>query len=157
LRIAIPRGHLAPQNAALAGLAAGLERVRASTIAREGAWVLFYVRFFRLVWNTNLLCPIDSGAINAEVDGDAIKVSYRLRTIRLCIMTTGMALGAVAVTLSGSLDFMKAGGIGLLAWLWLFGGNYLIALVRFRWFVKGCVREGFAGSIRTPRGVTVTS
>lgn len=135
----------------MAGLAAGLEHVRASTIAREGAWVLFYVRFFRLVWNTNLLCPIDSGAINAEVDGDAIKISYRLHTIRLCVIVTGMALAFVVFSLYGNLDLMAAGGVGLLAWLWLFGANYLTALVRFRWFVRGCVREGFAGPNRMPR------
>jgi hypothetical protein len=158
VRLAVPHGHSTPQEAALAGLAAGLERVRASTIAREGAWVLFYVRFFRLVLNTNLLCPIDSGAITAEVDGDAIKVSYRLRTVRLCIMTTGMALAAVVVVLSVSLDVMTAAGIGVLAWLWLFGGNYAIAWVRFRGFVKRSVREGFEKASRIqPRGVTVTS
>ena len=151
MRIAIPKGLSAPQEAALAGLAAGLERVRASTIAREGSWVLFYVRLFRLVWNTNLLIPVESGAINVELDGGAIKVSYRLRTVRFCVIGTGMALCAAVVVYSGRLDFMRAAWIGVLAWLWLFGGNYLIALIRFRWFVKGCVREGLAGSIRTPR------
>lgn len=144
-------GLSAPQDAALSGLAAGLERVRASTIAREGSCVLFYVRFFRLVMNTNLLVPVESGAITAEPDGDAIKVTYRLRTVRLCIMTTVMALAAVAVTLSARLDFEKAVGIGFLAWLWLFGGNYIITLVRFRWFVKRCVGERFADSRRNQR------
>lgn len=143
MRIAIPRGHPAPQEAALAGLAAGLERVRASTIQREGTLVLFYVRFFRLVLSANLLVPIESGAIRAEVEGDSIRLSYCLRTIRLCILTTAMALGAVMVACFGNSDFARAAGIGLLAWLWLFGGNYLIALVRFRWFVKRCVRKGF--------------
>ncbi len=114
--------------------------------------MLFYVRFFRLVMNTNLLCPIDSGAINAEVDGDAIKISYRLHTVRLCVIVTGMALAAVAFSLSGSVDLVTAAGVGLLAWLWLFGANYLVALVRFRWFVRECVRDGFAASI--PRAAT---
>jgi hypothetical protein len=132
-------------------LAAGLTRVRASTIAREGSCVLFYVRFFRLVMNTNLLVPIDSGAINAELDGAAIKVSYRLRTVRFCIMTTAMALAAVAVTLSASLDLHTAIGIGFLAWLWLFGANYVIALVRFRAFATRSVREGFAMSSHKPQ------
>jgi hypothetical protein len=151
VRIAIPNGHPAPQEAALAGLAAGLERVRASTVKREGPWVLFYVHFFRLVMNTNLLAPIDSGAINAEVDGDAIKIAYCLNTLRICVLTTAMALGAVLVSLSGNLDLMRAAGIGLVAWLWLFGANYVIALVRFRWFVTRSVREGFTGADRLPR------
>lgn len=133
-------------------MAAGLERVRASTIAREGPWVLFYVRFFRLVWNTNLLVPIDSGAINAEVDGDAVKVAYRLNTVRLCLMATAIAVSGVVVALSGGLDLATAAGVGSVAWLWLFGANYLIALMRFRWFVRGCVRAGFAASI--PRAAT---
>lgn len=157
MRIAFPRGHLAPQDAALAGLAAGLERVRASTIAREGSWVLFYVRFFRLVMNANLLVPVESGAINAEMDGAAIRISYRLRTVRFCVIVTAMALCATAAVYSGDRDLIRAAGMGLLAWSWLFGASYLMTLVRFRWFVKSCVREGFAGSIRSPRSLTVTS
>jgi hypothetical protein len=132
-------------------LAAGLERVHASTIAREGSCVLFYVRFFRLVMNTNLLVPIDSGAIHAELDGDAIKMRYRLRTVRLCIVTTVMAVAAVAIILSASLDLQTAIRIGVMAWLWLFGVNYLIALFRFRGFVTRSVHEGFAGSSRKPQ------
>ena len=150
-RIAIPEGLSAPQDAALSGLAAGLERVRASTIARDGSCLLFYVRFFRLVMNTNLLVAVDSGAINAERDGDAIKVSYRLRTVRLCIMTTVMALAAVAATLFARVDLKMAIGVGVLAWLWLFGANYVITLFRFRGFVTRSVREGFARSNRAPR------
>jgi len=113
--------------------------------------VLFCVRFFRLVMNTNLLVPVESGAINAEVDGAAIRISYRLRTVRFCVIVTAMALCATAAVYSGDRDLIRAAGMGLLAWLWLFGANYLIALVRFRWFVKSCVRDGFAGSMRTPR------
>lgn len=141
MRIAIPKGVLAPQDAALSGLAAGLERVRASTIAREGSWVLFYVRFFRLVMNTNLLVPVESGAISAEVDGAAIRISYRLRTVRFCVIVTAMALFAAMAVYSGDHNLIRAAGMGLLAWLWLFGANYLVTLVRFRWFVKRCVGE----------------
>ena len=101
--------------------------------------------------NTNLLVAVDSGAINAERDGDAIKVSYRLRTVRLCIMTTVMALAAVAATLFARVDLKMAIGVGVLAWLWLFGANYVITLFRFRGFVTRSVREGFARSNRAPR------
>lgn len=136
------------------GLVTGLERVRASTVAREGSCVLFYVRFLRLVMNTNLLISVDSGAIAAEVDGAAMKISYRLRTVRLCAIVTAMALcGAVAIY-SVDRDVVRAAGIGLLVWSWLFGANYLITLLRFRWFVKECVRDGLAGSIGTPRATT---
>ena len=138
------------EEAALAGLAAGLARVRASTIAREGSCVLFYVRFLRLVLNTNLLVPIESGAIRAEVEGDAIRLSYCLRTVRLCVIAAAMALACAVFAGSAGFDTVHSVGIGLLAWLWLFGGNYLIALVRFRWFVKRCVREGFESRDQVP-------
>lgn len=152
--VAIPHGHAAPQDAALAALAAGLERVRASTVAREGSWVLFYVRFFRWVMNTNLLIPVESGAIAAEVDGAAIRVSYRLRTVRFCVIVTAMALCGVVAVYSAERDLTHAAEIGLLVWLWLFGASYLITVLRFRWFVRGCVREGLTASIGTPRAAT---
>lgn len=76
MRIAIPRGHSAPEEAVLAVLAAaGLERVHASTIHREGSLFLFFVRFFRLVLSANLLVPIESGAIRAEVEGGTTRLS----------------------------------------------------------------------------------
>ena len=112
----------------LYGLAAGLERVRASTIAREGSWVLFYVRFFRLVWNTNLLVPIDSGAINAELDGDVVKVAYRLNTLRLCLMMTAVAVGGMVVALSGGLDPRGQWGSA-----WWHGCGCLVPTTWSRW------------------------
>ncbi|HEY3145675.1 MAG TPA: hypothetical protein VGJ75_04960, partial [Dongiaceae bacterium] len=52
---------------------------------------------------------------------------------------------------SPRLNLAQSAGIGLLGWLWLFGVNYLITLVRFRWFVKRCVREGFEDWSRLAR------
>jgi hypothetical protein len=113
--------------------------------------VLFYVRLFRFVMNTNLLIPVESGAIAAEVDGAEIRISYRLHTVRFCVIVTVMALFIAVGVYSADRDLVRAAGIGLLAWAWLFGANYVVALLRFRWFVKDCVREGLAESSRMPR------
>lgn len=62
-----------------------------------------------------------------------------------------MALALAVAGYFAGLDLTEAAGIGVLAWLGLFGSNCLIALIRFRWFVKRCVREGFEDSIRMTR------
>jgi hypothetical protein len=141
--LAVPDGLSAPREAALRGLVAGLQRIRASTIEREDSQVLFYVRLFRFVLKSNLLNTIWSGVIDAELAGDPITVSYHLGTVRFCIVATAMIVVFAAFIHSTRLDLAQSAGIGLLGWLWLFGGSYLITLVRFRWFVKRCVREGF--------------
>lgn len=116
--------------------------MRASHVKREGSFVLFTVRLLRFVMNTNLLVPIEAGAIRIEHEAGSVKLSYQLRTIRLPVMTVGAALAALVVS--------RSIGIAMLAWIWLFGANYLITLARFRWFVERCVRDGFEERKRVP-------
>jgi hypothetical protein len=140
----VPPRLARPKDVVVAGLVAGLQRVRASTIDHADSQVSFTSKLFRFVRRTNLLIPIDSGTIEVELADGSIVLSYRLGMIRNCVLATIAALVLVAVTYGARIDLSAAGTIGFMLWLWLFGGNYLITLVRFRWFVKRCLREAFA-------------
>jgi hypothetical protein len=142
--MAVPPKVSRPKGLAMAALVAGLQRVRASTIDHEDSQVSFTSNLFRFVMNTNLLVSIEGGTIDAELADGSITFTYSLGTVRIFIIATAMALLFTGLTHSARFDLDAAAGIGFMAWLWLFGGNYLITLVRFRWFVKRCVREAFA-------------
>lgn len=142
--MAVPPKLARAKEVAVAGLVAGLQRVRASTIDHEDSQVSFTSNLFRFVGRMNLLIPIDSGTIDVELADGSITLSYRLGMVCNCVFATIAALVLVAVTYAARIDLSTAGTIGFMLWLWLFGSNYLITLVPFRWFVKRCVREAFA-------------
>jgi len=119
------------EAAALSALEEGLRRARASTIERRSKAIVFSVNFFRLVWSTNLLVPIEGGRIDIASKEGIVAATYRVGTIRLLLICTLMALLGLAVT--GKLY------AAAIFWLWLFGANYLTAWIRFRALVRRSV------------------
>jgi hypothetical protein len=142
--MAVPPRLARSKEVAVAGLVAGLQRVRASTIDHADSQVSFTSNLFRFVMNTNLLVAIEGGTIDAELADGSITLTYSLGTVRIFVIATAMALLFMGMIHSARFDLSATAGIGFMACLWLFGGNYFITLVRFRWFVKRCVREAFA-------------
>jgi len=144
LEVEVPGDLSKPVDAVLGGLVTGLERVRASSIKRKDASVAFKVDFFRFVTKGNLLIPIEGGTIAVEPKDGIVKVTYRLGTIRVLIIASAAALFFLAVS--------RSFGVGAMAWLGLFGGNYVLAMIRFRWFVRrhvGATLEEWARLAKT--------
>lgn len=152
VRVKVPAGCKAPEEIALSGLAENLEKAKVSTIRRHASSLAFTVNFLRFVWSGNLLVPIEDGTIDVTRDADKLKVTYRLGTFRLFFIVTAFMVPVFVITLSqqGLGQAVKFTGIG---WGWLFGGNYLIALIRFRWFAWARVRDAL-GQDATSGAVT---
>jgi hypothetical protein len=110
-----------------------LRSTKASTIAVHDNRLDFTVRFLRLGSNWNLLVPIDSGRVVFREREDAIDVEYHISLRRWFFIVTGMMIVVFAVV--PLIAIGPAGGVPvpflLFLWLFLFGGNYFIAALRF--------------------------
>ena len=124
-----------------ARVVASLEKASASSVTREGTTVRFTVAMFRFVSSWNILVPFDSGTLEIEDCGQAIRIRYSNSTKRL-LVGVSLLCGVPLVLISTS---AALNGHGLLpsalpftfAWAWLFGGNYFVAAFRFpRWLKR---------------------
>ena len=110
-----------------------LRSTKASTIAVHDNRLDFTVRFLRLVSNWNLLVPIDSGRVVFRECDDAVDVEYHISFRRWFFIVTGIVIVVFAVVPFIAID--PRGGVPvsflLFLWLFVFGGNYLIAALRF--------------------------
>lgn len=85
--------------------------------------------------NTNILVPVSSGSIQVEIREGKYLLSFCLGFRRLLILSLFIALGFIApISLLEKKDPQY--WLPLVAWLWLFGGNYLITAFRFPRFLK---------------------
>jgi hypothetical protein len=120
-----------------------LESAQARTITRQDGSVIFTGGLFRTVTGWNILVAISYGEIAVENTKFGMRISYFASTVEMLILTTLM-LGFLAAS-SISHDTK---GIGLpsqhpfwfvvLGWFFLFGGNYILAALRFpRWLEHG--------------------
>jgi hypothetical protein len=133
VKVKVPFNVATETDAALDALVAGLDRVKATSIKRHEAQIVFTVGFVRLVWNTNLLVGIEGGTIHVEPAEGAVRVTYRLGIVCSLVAISALALFALVVSRS-----LQTGG---LAWAVLFGFKYLVTALRFRWFVKDSIRD----------------
>jgi hypothetical protein len=103
-------------------------------MSTTGTRIEFKAGVFRFVGNWNLLVAIGSGEITfAEANG-AVEIRYHISFVQLFVVVTVMVILLFGL-LPGISWGSSQGGTPLsvlgLAWLWLFGVNYLITLFRF--------------------------
>lgn len=120
-----------------------LHEKRARSVSSTARGVSFRVgnSIFTPSWNP--LVAISSGEIEIVPQETGIKVAYRLRFTQMLVLVTAMVilfLGPPILTAS-NLTPMQASLFLLMAWLWLFGGNYVITLYRVPRALKRIARQ----------------
>jgi hypothetical protein len=141
-------------------LAQGIEKLlseaKATSVARDGNSITFTAGFFRFVINWNILVPFGSGKLEVEDEGHRIRVRYAARTVPLLVFTSSVFC-AIAIWMS--LAELRAGTFPAWAllwvfgvfWVWLFGMNYVIAMIRFPfWLKRGLLRYVSVAPRQTP-------
>jgi hypothetical protein len=113
-------------------------------ISRDAQSLSFRPGFFRS--RNNVLAVIDRGRLSVLEDKGQIEVRYVIGFHRALILVTAMVLvGFAPWLLFGKLPFMTGLLYVCMIWLWLFGANYLISLVRFPRFLRTSIRAASSG------------
>jgi hypothetical protein len=113
-----------------------LKEAKANDIRHEAGKLTFRAGMFRFVPSWNMLVAVDSGEFKV-IPGRPGSVKYRFSMVQLLAVTTIMSclLGLVGLARDG----IFGAGYTIVFWLWLFGANYVIALIRLRSFVRNAV------------------
>lgn len=122
----------------VSNISAGLVKVKPSKLKVVGNEIEFSGGIFRFVWNTNILVPVSSGKIVVEKTGDLFAVTYELKFLEILLFASTIIplfFGPVLFTKESIQWYFKIGFL-VFAWLWLFGMNYLITIIRFPGFIK---------------------
>ena len=120
----------------------GLRSARARKIQINEESIVFRGGIFRLVSSMNLLVGVTKGRISAHIEPNAIKLDYELWFTELLVGAIVLSCffgvgGLVMWQVSSS----NAVCVGLLAFVWFFGMNMIITMLRFRAFLGGCARQ----------------
>jgi hypothetical protein len=116
----------------IAAVAAG-----AKSIERQPGKLVFYGRLpWVMSWN-----PLFSFDY-CEISSESGKIRYSCSTLYLFILVTVvvLAFGLTILSHEPKIPVVRLVVITLVSWLWLFGGNYFLGLVRFRNFLSMAVR-----------------
>ncbi|MGC1302475.1 MAG: hypothetical protein WA840_08880 [Caulobacteraceae bacterium] len=116
--------------------------VAAQNVKRTSDYVTFKGGPLRFVSNMNILVSIDYGAIAVEEGEAGIVIRYQLSLEVMCIIVTAMMAVLFAICVFQAHEsWPRRGGIPLLGWAWIFGGNYLLTRHRFpRWLERGVMQ-----------------
>lgn len=102
--------------------------------------ITFAGSFFRLGWNWNLFTSISKGEIHVSRLNGNLLVSYKLWFTSLLIITSiATAIFGFLILHSGFNIQNLAVAIGI--WIWLFGGNFLITVLRFHFLIRSIVKK----------------
>ena len=114
----------------------GLEILKAKRIDHTGLRIHFTTGFARLVLSTNLLAPISSGELLIQPKSGGLVVVYNVRFTHMLVGASVMVFFFFGPFVLSAPNMSSAQAVALLvgAWMWLFGGNVVLALIRFpRW------------------------
>jgi hypothetical protein len=117
-----------------------LNKAGVKVLYRRNGSIMFRAGIFRLVSGWNILLPFSSGRIDVQDNRDSIHIKYKLSTLELLIGVTLMMIVFLATASHKNFNFTMTQRMWLLVfgWIWLFGMNYMIGLVRFpRWLRRG--------------------
>jgi hypothetical protein len=121
------------------------DRLSASKVGNldmDDGQISFEVPPFRFVGSWNLLVPIDKGKIDIHLKESTLSIVFWVSFKRmLVIITIFMVLFGGVVAAASGLSLRDALCLVLIGWLWIFGGNALNFLLRFRAFLKRAVRD----------------
>ena len=119
-----------------------LDEAGASEVWTEGDTVRFKRGFFAggPGGRWNILVQFNSGTLRIETEDTALRVHYRLSTVQLLLVISGMMAVLFGIALYGSLkhggDWHSAAKIAGIGWLWLFGMNYITGATRIPFWLK---------------------
>lgn len=118
-----------------------LEWERPSSVQVSTRHLEFTANMLRLVGRWNVLLPIERGHLQWTIREDGLELHYRLRFLTQLILTTVLSgvLFASWMLIDGSRGWPSHLTFALLAWLWIFGWNVLIARLRFPHFLRRAV------------------
>jgi len=119
-------------------VSAEMDHANARDIRRVGTKLSFRGGVFRLVSNWNVLVPAGSGEIEI-LPGTPVRVRYHFSCIQMLVLVSLIVLAIGASTISSHPSDLTSYLIPLLAWLWLFGMNYLVASARLPALVRRAV------------------
>jgi hypothetical protein len=123
----------------LDALNTALHRQGSVKISRDLKSLSFWPGFWRS--RNNVLAVIDRGRLSVQEDKGQIEVRYVVGFHRALVLVTAMVLIGVAPwLLFGKLPFMTGLLYVCMFWLWLFGTNYLITLIRFPRFLRRSIQ-----------------
>jgi hypothetical protein len=116
-----------------------LRKAKPGAITRDGAKIIFRAGLFRfwLMTNWNLLVPIGSGELLFSQEGDRVLIHYSVSLVELFVAVTVMLLVMLGIVplLAGERTLAPLGFLPV-AWLWLFGMNYLTTKFRLPRFLR---------------------
>lgn len=126
----------------LSAIAAGLRSARARKVQIDEESIVFRGGMFRLVSNMNLLSAITKGRISVHLEPNVVKLDYDLWFTELLVAAIAgacfLGVGGLAVLRQAP---SNAVCFGLFAFTWFFGGNILLAKLRFRAFLRRCAGQ----------------
>lgn len=119
---------------ALGKLEKALWDLKATRVNRSGWQLHFTVRFFRWVERSNLLGPVERGELWLEPSHSNLVVFYRLQFTRLLMLISAGLCIPLGFLLYQGASIRIVPWFLAIGWLWLFGVNVAITLIRFpRW------------------------
>lgn len=116
-----------------------LELVKAHRIEIVGNSLTFTGGFFRIASGNNLLLPIDKGRIVIQTSDETVVVRFRISFLQMMIVSSLLILTMYLVAASRGTNIPLA--FCIFWWFWLAGGNIVIFIIRFRGFIKRCMRK----------------
>lgn len=122
---------------AIERLEGALAQARARALRREDRAVQFRGGVFRLVSGWNILGPISNGVLEVAPSANGVSVIYRVTFGQMLVVVTLMVGAFLGPLVMVSPNTSGAGGLGILsvAWLWLFGGNFVLTRWRLPAFL----------------------
>jgi hypothetical protein len=118
---------------AVAVIAEAIRYEKPSRMDISADTVTFTSGVFRFVSGQNLLVPISSGAVRCVQTPEGVVIHYRLSFVQMLLFVSlmvGLMFGFIA---RAPVPFL------IVAWSWLFGGNYALTLYRFPRFLRSAL------------------
>ncbi len=129
----------------VAAIEAVLRQAKPSKISATTTRIDFRGGLFRLVSNWNLLVPIGSSRIEFRQRDRTVEIRYHISFVQLFVIATMLVIfifGVLPMISSGERTFFLVYSLGLI-WLWLFGLNYFIAVLRFPAALRNALENRF--------------
>jgi hypothetical protein len=125
-------------------LAAELASVEARRIRVTDNSVRFTGGLFRLVSGLNILGPITRGEIAITSNPEVVRLKYRISFMQL-ILTASLLVTFFALWIAGRRPFTVDHVLFVcFVWLWLVALNAVVAIFRFRRFLRNCIVKACA-------------
>lgn len=136
----------------LDGIVSALRGKGSTDVERQGNSVVFRAGFLHTsgIGNWNILLPVGSGRIDV-IDEDGLRVRYRLSTKELLSVVSALLVFATITPIARGADPKSALGYLVIGWLWLFGANYLLGLLRLSHFMRQAATVNGVGPAACPQ------